>query len=120
MSKVLVKLHRGSLLDLLGGNQYILSYRPMVVTSTSLVQATIARGQMDLLGKLKDEAKDADFAKCWDKAKGDSEKAVVEYLKSWDVKKKSYTNVQNNASNGNTSANNTSINAGNSGTENNS
>ena len=55
MAKILMKLHEGSLLDLIG-KQYIMSGKPTVAESTSLVNSTISAGKGKLLAQLKEEA----------------------------------------------------------------
>lgn len=86
MSKILVKLHEGSLLDLFANKQYIMADRPRVVVSSSLVQSVIAKGKMTLLGKLKDDASDEGFVKVLRKVNNDHNKAVDTYLKTWGEK----------------------------------
>lgn len=103
MSKILVKLHEGSLLDLFADKQYIMADRPRVVVSSSLVQSVIAKGKMTLLGKLKDDASDEGFVKVLRKANNEHNKAVDTYLKTWGEKAApaSAPNKENKDNNGN-------------------
>ena len=81
MSKILVKLHEGILLDLVG-KQTIESVRPQVAESTRLVQEWIARGRATVLAQLKDGASQEALEKAYKNSKSE-EAAVKAFLKDY-------------------------------------
>jgi hypothetical protein len=81
MSKILVKLHEGILLDL-AGKQTIEAIRPQVVESTRLVQEWIARGRATVLAQLKDNASQEALEKAYKNSKTE-EAAVKAFLKDY-------------------------------------
>lgn len=87
MSKVLIQLKKGILLDIYG-NQTLEAVRPQVVKNTTFVQNRIAKGEIELLGVLKDDATDEAFAKIKD---------VAKFLKSNGIKKEAEGNAKSDA-----------------------
>ena len=81
MSKILVKLKEGMLLDLLG-KQTIESIRPQVAESTRLVQEVISRGKATLIAQLKDGATQEALEKAYKNSKSD-EAAIKSFLKEY-------------------------------------
>lgn len=81
MSKILVKLKEGILLDLVG-RQTIESIRPQVAESSRLVQETISRGKATLIAQLKDGATQEALEKAYKNAKSE-EAAVKAFLKDY-------------------------------------
>lgn len=81
MSKILLKLHEGILLDLTG-KQTIEAVRPQVVESTRLVQEWIARGRATVLAQLKDNASQEALEKAYKGSKSE-EAAIKSFLKDY-------------------------------------
>lgn len=79
MSKILVKLKEGILLDLVG-RQTIEAIRPQVAESTRLVQEWVARGRATVLAQLKDGASQEALEKAYKNAKSE-EAAIKNFLK---------------------------------------
>ena len=77
MAKVLVELKEGSLLDLIG-KQYIMSGKPCVANISTLVESTIAKGDMKLIARLKEDASEEALAKAKD---------IKEFLAKFDADK---------------------------------
>lgn len=48
--------------------QDVHNHRPTVVTVTDFLTSRMAKGEIRLLGELKDEATDVEFCKYWDEA----------------------------------------------------
>ena len=83
MSKILVKLKEGILLDLIG-KQTIEAIRPQVAESTRLVQETIARGKATVLAQLKDGANQEALEKVYKNSKNE-EAAIKAFLKEYSL-----------------------------------
>lgn len=87
MSKILINLKEGSLLDLIG-HQYIMSGKPQVAESTGLIQMTISRGKAEVLAQLKDGASQEAFDELLRTNNKDVKKALKAFLKEYDVNAK--------------------------------
>ena len=61
------------------------SQRPAVIKEHAFVQERIVSNQIKVLGKLKDEATDADFLTYWKEAEGDAALAVESFLSAFGV-----------------------------------
>lgn len=81
MSKILLKLKEGILLDLVG-RQTIEAIRPQVAESSRLVQETISRGRATLIAQLKDSATQEALEKVYKNTKSE-EAAVKAFLKDY-------------------------------------
>lgn len=83
MSKILIKLKEGILLDLVG-KQTIEAIRPQVVESTRLVQEVISRGKATVLAQLKDGATQEALEKTYKNNKSE-DAAVKAFLKDYNI-----------------------------------
>lgn len=81
MSKILLNLKEGILLDLVG-RQTIEAIRPQVAESTRLVQEVIAKGKATVLAQLKDGANQEALEKAYKNSKSE-EAAVKAFLKEY-------------------------------------
>lgn len=66
--------------DLAHRGQLIRSHRPCVVENSHFIQDRIGRDQIRVLGELKAEATDADFASYFKEAEGDVALAIDSFL----------------------------------------
>jgi len=65
--------------------QEIAHNRPSVVISTEFIQTRIAKNQLKILGKLQDEATDAEFINFHADSKGDTELAVSSFMSKFGI-----------------------------------
>lgn len=85
--KILIKLKKGSYLDLACKNQYIMSDKPYVAIASNGVQALVSQGKADFLANLKEDATQEAFNKALFTNNGDEVKAVAEFLETYDANK---------------------------------